>query len=67
MMINKTKLAPKVTLDELVNVLSFYADKENYFGDLNNNIKTDNGKQARKILKKLVKEYLDREGIKNNL
>jgi len=55
------KSAPKykkVTLNELFDVLSFYADKENYYS-LPTPVLNDNGKKARKILKRLLKEQLD--------
>ena len=71
---NKTKSARKVTLDELLNVLSFYADKSNYSSTYDEKLNyipmpilEDLGGKSRKILKKLVKETLDKEGIKNNL
>lgn len=61
-------------MNELLNVLSFYADKKNYYydkddycGDNDIRIYKDNGSKARKILKKLVKEELSRAGIENNL
>lgn len=64
--------SPKVSLDELFKVLSFYADKDHYDWDMCggfNKPKTavDCGSKARKILKKLVKETLNKEGIRNNL
>ena len=67
---NKTKKsAPKVTLDELFECLCFYSEKENFYindGGLSKII-CDNGSKARKILKKLIKETLDKEGIENKI
>lgn len=68
---NKIK---KVSLDELFNVLSFYAEKNNYDksrelndGCMMTRIFIDKGSKARKILKRLLKEELNLAGIKNNL
>lgn len=64
---SKTK---KVTLDELFEVLSFYAEKENY-DDIEylacSNIFIDKGIKARKILKRLLVEELDKNDIIHNL
>ena len=64
---NKIKSAPKVSMDELFNILSFYADKENYNWWNNamelSKIGKDSGLKARKILLKLVKENLNEQGI----
>ncbi len=59
----------KVSMDELFYVLSFYAEKDNYFwtneyGQDISEIEQDGGLKARKLLKKLVKENLNAAGIK---
>jgi len=70
LMKNKSAHPSFVTLDELFKVLCFYADNENYCFDDDGGparIVGDAGRKARKILKKLVKEELNRAGIENNL
>ena len=58
--------SPKVSLDELFKVLSFYAEKENYddkeievedsISYFSTEINNDRGSKARKILKKFLKD-----------
>lgn len=56
------KTPKRVKLSELLEVLSFYADKKNHceYGYLRDiPIDTDRGLKARKILKKIVNEYIE--------
>ena len=65
------KKSKRVSMDELFKCLSYYANKKNYrnkegWPEFYNIIK-DDGLKARRILKRLVKETLDNNDIKNNL
>lgn len=58
----KSTMPQKVRLSELFEILSFYAEKENYinyYNWRNSSIGSDCGRKARKILKRLVNEYLE--------